>query len=148
MATAKKSASAAETFETWTAATPEVFKEGYEKVAGSFSKFADFSRESLEAYTAAAGRLAKGFERAASEHTAFAKEQYEDGVAALKAASTSKSVQEAIDLQSEFLRGAFEKNLAQFNKLADNWLATTKEAAEPLTSRYSEFVDMVQSYRP
>jgi len=148
MATAKKTASATESFETWTAATPEAFKEGYEKLAGGFTKWADFNRESLEAVTASAGRLAKAFEKAASEHNAFAKEAYEDGVAAFKATTSSKSVQEAIDIQSDFLRSAFEKNLGQFNKLADHWLTSTKEAAEPLTTRYSEFVDMVQSYRP
>jgi phasin family protein len=148
MATAKKTASAAETFETWTAATPEAFKEGYEKVAGGFTKWADFNRESFEAFSASAGRIAKGIEQAASEQSAFAKESYEDGVAAFKAATTSKSVQEALDIQSEFLRNAFEKNLTQFNKLADHWISTTKDAAEPLTTRYSEFVDMVQSYRP
>lgn len=148
MATAKKAATATETFETWTAATPEAFKEGYEKLAGGLTKWADFNRESLEAVTTSAGRLAKGFEKAASEHAAFAKEAYEDGIAAFKATTTSKSVQEALDIQSEFLRSAFEKNLGQFNKFADHWLTTTKEAAEPLTTRYSEFVDMVQSYRP
>lgn len=148
MATAKKTASAAETIETWTSATPEAFKEGYEKMATGFGKWADFNRESLEAMMASAGRLAKGFEKAASENSAFAKASYEDGVAAFKAATTSKSVQEALDIQSDFLRTTFEKNLSQLNKIAEHWASTTKEAAEPITARYNEFVEMVQSYRP
>jgi phasin family protein len=148
MATAKKSASAAETIETWTAVSPDTLKEGYEKLATGFSKWADFNRESVEAMMASAGRLAKGFEQAASENSAFAKSSYEDGVAALKAATTSKSMQEALDIQSEFVRTLFERNLTQMNKLAEHWVSTTKEAAEPITARYTEFVEMVQSYRP
>ena len=148
MAAAEKNASAAETIETWTAATPEAFKEGYEKFAAGFSKLADFNRASVEAIVASAGRLAKGLEKAASENSAFARASYEDGVAALKAASASKSVQEAIDVQTAYFRSSFEKNMSQFNKLADHWVTTTKEAAEPLTARYGNLVEIVQSYRP
>lgn len=148
MATAKKTASAAETIETWTNATPEAFREGYEKLASRFGKWADFNRESMDAWIAAAGRLAKGLEKAASENTSFVKASYEDGVEAFKAATASKSVQEALDIQAEFARTAFEKNLAQLNKVAEQWATTTKEAAEPITARYSEFVELVQNYRP
>ena len=69
-------------------------------------------------------------------------------MAAAKAAAASKSAQEALDLHSDYLRSAFEKNLGQINKMADLWLATTKEVADPLTERYSEFVELAQSYRP
>lgn len=148
MATAKKTADAAETFETWTSVTPESFKEGYEKLTGGLSKLADFNRESIEAVMTSAGRIAKGVEQAASANSEFAKETYEGGVAAFKATTTSKSVQEALEVQSEFLRSAIERNIAQFTKLADHWVSTTKEAAEPLTERYTEFVESVQTFRP
>jgi phasin family protein len=149
MATAKKTPGMGETFESLTATmNPEVFKEGYDKFAKGVSNFADFQKGAFEAWVSSAGSLAKGVEKITSEQTAFAKSSYEDGVAAAKAAATSKSVQEALDIQGEYLRTTFEKNLSQFNKMADFWVSTTKEAAEPLTSRYSEFVEMVQSYRP
>ena len=147
MATAKKTASAADALESLSF-KPEAFKEGYEKLADGFSTFADFQKSSLEALIASAGTLAKGAEKAASEQSAFAKSCYEECVAAAKAAASSKSAQEAFDIQSEYVRSAFEKNLGQFNKLADHWVGTTKDFAEPLTARYGEFVELVQSYRP
>lgn len=97
---------------------------------------------------ASAGTFAKGAEKAASEQSAFLKAAYEEGVAAAKAAATSKSAQEALDIQSDYLRTAFERNLGQLNKMADHWLSTTKEAVEPLTERYGELVEKIQSYRP
>ncbi|MGE0409593.1 MAG: phasin family protein [Amphiplicatus sp.] len=148
MATAKKTAGVADAFESLTAMNPEVFKEGYDRFAKSISSFADFQKNSLEALMASAGSFAKGVEKLTTEQAAFAKASYEDSVAAAKAAAASKSVQEALDIQSDYVRTTFEKNLGQFNKIADQWVSTTKAAAEPLTARYGEFVDIVQSYRP
>lgn len=148
MATAKKTAAANDTLETLAGVNTGAVKEGYEKFAKGMSTITDFQKGSLEAAMASAGALAKGLEKAASEQSAFLKASYEEGVAAAKAAAASKSAQEALDLHSDYLRSAFEKNLGQINKMADLWLATTKEVADPLTERYSEFVELAQSYRP
>ncbi|NJR43158.1 MAG: phasin family protein, partial [Akkermansiaceae bacterium] len=45
------------------------------------------------------------------------------------AAAATKSVQEAIELQNEFFRTAFERNVGQVSKLADHWTGVAKEAA-------------------
>lgn len=142
----KKTAAAAEGFETL-GFTPDAFKDGYEKFAKSLNSFADFQKGSLEAMMASANTMAKGFEQAASAQAGFVKEQYEEGVALAKAAASSKSVQETIELQTEFAKTAFERNLGLVSKLADHWNGVAKEASEPLTKRYGEFVEMVQSYR-
>jgi phasin family protein len=148
MATAKKTFNSGETLESLTSVGSENMREGFDKFAKGFTQFADFQKTSLEAVVASAGSFAKGVEKAASDNAAFAKASYEESVAAAKAAATSKSVQEAFDIQSEYVRTAFEKNLSQLNKLTDHWIATTKEAAEPLTARYGQLVEMVQAYRP
>lgn len=148
MANARKTVDATDTFETIAMIKPEAMKEGYEKLAKSMSTFADFQKHSIEAMMASATALAKGFERAASEQSAFAKEAFEESVAAAKAATTSKSVQEAMEIQSDFARTAFEKQLGHATKLADHWNTVAKEAADPITKRYSDLVELVQSYRP
>ncbi|HXI88196.1 MAG TPA: phasin family protein [Parvularculaceae bacterium] len=148
MATAKKTAAPDIGMEAFAPVNPETFKKGYEKFAKGVSEFADFQKASLDAVIASAGSFAKAVEKAAAENSAFAKTSYEDGVAAFRAAAGSKSVQEAFDIQSDYLRSTFEKNLGQFNKMADHWISTSKEASEPLTTRYGEFVEIIQSYRP
>ncbi|MEL7488263.1 MAG: phasin family protein, partial [Pseudomonadota bacterium] len=97
MATAKKTAPKTDAFETLTTMNPEMFKEGYEKFAENMGAFVDFQKSSLEAVMSSVGTLAKGVEQTASDNTAFAKETVEEGVAAAKAAATSKSLQEAMD---------------------------------------------------
>ncbi len=138
---------AAEAFESLTTFSPDAYKDGYEKFAKSMTSWADFQKGSVEAYMASAAAFAKGFEKAASTQAGFVKEQFEEGVAIAKAAASSGSVQEAMELQNEFVRTAFEKNLGQATKMADHWTGVAKEAADPLTKRYGEFVEMVQSYR-
>ena len=139
---------AAETFEALTSFSPDSFKDGYEKMAKGMSTWADFQKGSLEAFMASAGVFAKGFEKAASTQAGFVKEQFEESVATAKAAAASKSVQEAIELQSEFVRTAFEKNLGHVTSLADHWTSVAKEASDPLAKRYGEFVELVQAQRP
>lgn len=148
MATTAKTAGAGEAFETSAAINADAFKEGYEKMSKGMSDLADFHKNSVEAVMTSTGAFAKGFEKAASEQTAFLKAAYEDSLAAVNAASASKSVQGVFEAQSDYLRAAFEKNLSHFNKLADHWIATGKETVEPLKARYGEFVEIVQSYRP
>ena len=148
MATKKTAENAAaETFDALTTFSPDAFKDGYEKLAKSMNSWADFQKSSVEAMMASAGVFAKGFEKAATTQASFVKEQLEEGVATAKAAAASKSVQEALELQNEFVRTAFEKNLGHATKLADHWTGVAKEASDPLTKRYGEFVEMVQSYR-
>ena len=148
MTAAKKTTSETNAFETMTTLNPEAFKEGYEKFAEGVSTFADFHKGSLEAVMASAGAFAKGMEKLASEQSAFVKASFEDSVATVKAASASKTAQEAIDINTEYFRTSVEKNLGQVNKVADMWIATTKETVEPLSVRYSELVEKIQSYRP
>lgn len=137
-----------ETFDAFSIAAPEAMKEGYEKFAKGLTGFADFNKSALEAVMASAGTLTRGVERATADNTAYLKTAYEEGVAAFRATTSSKSLQEAIDVQGEYMRAAVGKNLAQISKMSEHWVATAREASEPLTRRYGEFVELVQSYRP
>ncbi len=125
----------------------DTFKDGYEKFTNGLNSLTDFQKGSLEAMIAATTAFTKGFEQAASAQAGFVKEQYEDAVALAKAASASKSAQEAVELQTEFARTAFERNLALVTKLAEHWNGVAREASEPMTKRYAEFVELTQSYR-
>lgn len=148
MATTKKTtASAADAFD-FQAFSPDAFKEGYEKFAEGVSSMADFHKESLNALMASAGAFAKGFEKLTAEQSAFSKAAFEDSVASAKAAASATTLQEAIELNSDFMRVTVEKNLGQINKVADICAATAKDTVEPLTARYSDLVEKIQAYRP
>jgi len=148
MTATKKTTTETNPFETMTTLNPEAFKEGYEKFAEGFSTMADFHKGSMEAFMASAGAFAKGVEKLTAEQSAFVKSAFEQSVATAKAASGAKNVQESVDINADFARESIEKNLGQATKVADLWIETTKETVEPLTARYSELVEKIQSYRP
>ena len=56
-----------------------------------------------------------------------------------------KTIDEAVQLQSEFGRSAFEMYVDELAKFGDMALATAKVAAEPLQERVSAFVEMVSA---
>ncbi len=143
---AAKRLSDVEGFET-VSLNPEAMKDTYDKFSKGLNSFADFQKGSMEAMMASANAFAKGVEQANSAQAGFAKEQYEEVVALTKAASATKSMQETIELQTEFVRASFERNMALFTKMTDHWNGVAKEVSEPLSKRYGEFVDMAQSYR-
>ncbi len=148
MAATKKTVQETNAFESMMAFNPESYKEGSEKFAEGVTTFTDFQKNYLEAVMASAGAFAKGVEKLTAEQTAFAKSSFEEGVAIAKAASSAKSLQESVDINSTYAREAIEKNLGQATKVADLWIETTKQTVEPLTVRYSELVEKIQSYRP
>ena len=128
--------------------SPESFKEGYEKFAEGVSSIADFQKETLNALMASAGAFTKGFEKLTAEQAAFSKAAFEDTVSNVKAASSSKTLNDAMELNSKFVRTSIEKNLGQINKVADICAETAKDSVEPLTTRYSDLVQKIQAYRP
>ncbi len=146
--TTAKNAKSAEVFDLGGMMSPEAFKEGYERASDSLRSFADFQKDTMDALMESANVCARGVEKAASEQSAFVKETYDEGAAAAKAASTASSVQEAIEIQSEFGRAAIERQMSFATKLADHWSAVAREATDPLSKRYGDFVEMVQTYRP
>lgn len=147
MATTKKAADAAKNFEAFGFGA-DAFKEGYERFSQSMTSVAEFQQNSMNAYMASFGAFTKGVEKLTTEQAAFVKATYEDSVAAAKASTSSKSAQEAMDLNSEFIRSTMEKNMGQASKVAEICTETAKLSAEPLTDHYSEFVEKVQAFRP
>lgn len=123
-------------------------QEGYEKTADALRDLADFQKEAFEAVVSSAQVYAKGVEAAASEQTTFVKEAYDDGAEAVKAATSAGSVQEALEIQSDFARTTFERNMSFASKLADHWSSVAQEASEPITKGYGAFVEKIQAYRP
>jgi len=147
MAAAKKTTTKNNGFDAMSMNT-EAFKENFEKMNKSFEQMADFQKESLDAMMSAASSFAGNIEKMSSEQTEFTKSSFDEGMKAAKAIAACKSPQEALDVNTEFFRTAFERNMAQFNKMTEMLMSTSKDAVEPLTDSYNHFVEKVQSYRP
>ena len=141
----KGTTNGAETIETALHTGADAMKDGFEKAAKNYDQFMNFSKDTAEAMIKAANAAGKGIETINGEFFAYARKSLEDSITATKAILGSKSVDEAVQLQSEFGRAAFETYVDELAKFGDLALATTKDAAMPLQARVSAFVDLVRT---
>jgi phasin family protein len=125
----------------------EVFKTGFDKAVKSYDQMLGYSKDTVEAYMKSANAAGKGVETLHTELYAFSKQSVEDSISATKALLGSKSVHEALELQSDFAKSAFENYVSQVTKMGEILSSTAKQAAEPLQSRVNAWVEIVQSAR-
>ena len=145
MATKKTTHPGAESIETTLLSGAEAVKDGFEKAVKGYDQFVSFGKDNAEAMLKSANAAGKGIETINSEVLAYARKSTEDSVAAAKAVLSSKTVEEAFQLQSEFGKAVFEAYVDQLAKFGDMALATARHSAEPLQARVSAFADLVRA---
>ena len=146
MAAAKKDL-AKETFETFTAASNDAVKDGIEKSMAAVNDLSAFHKNSVEAVIASATTASKGFEELNALAAGYAKKSMEDGMTAAKSLASAKSVQEVIEIQSEYTKSSLEAYLAEMNKVSDHGSSIMKDSLKPLNERFAAAVEMMQSQR-
>ena len=151
MATATKSKTptngAAETLENVVTASSDALKQGFEKAVKGYDEMATFNKATIEAVMQSASAASKGFEAINAEALAFSKQSIEDAVTATKAAMTSRSIQELVEINSDFAKSAFDSYVGQITKIGDLFASMAKGTVEPLNSRTAAFMQIVQSAR-
>lgn len=118
--------------------------EGVERMTKGMGQFGSFAQENTEAFMQAASTMAKGFEKVSQENVDYAKRQFESSSEQMQALTKAKSPQEFMEAQTELFRASMEAQISQVNKVSDMMVATAKDAAQPLSKRYSAFVEMMQ----
>jgi phasin family protein len=141
----KSTSNGAETVESALYTGAEAMKDSFERAIKGYDQFVSFSKDTAEAVIKSANAAGKGLETINSEVFSYTRKSIEDGIVASKAIMASKSVNEAIQLQSEYSNAAFETYVDELAKFGDLALAITRSAATPLQARVSALVELVRS---
>jgi len=145
MATKKTTTQGAESIETALLTGAEAMKDGFEKAVKGYDQFISFGKDNAEAVLKSANAAGRGIETINSEMFAYARKSAEESVAAAKAVLSSKTVEEAFQVQSEFGKAVFESYVDQLAKFGDMALAAARHSAEPLQARVSAFAELVRA---
>ncbi|ADM10115.1 hypothetical protein PB2503_10319 [Parvularcula bermudensis HTCC2503] len=121
--------------------------DGLERMTQGMSNVGAFGQENVEAMIESATTMAKGFEKIANENVEYAKKQMETGSDRFQSLTKARTPQEFFEAQSELLRNSMETQIGQVNKMSDMMIATARDAAQPLSKRYTAFIEMVQQSR-
>jgi phasin family protein len=115
--------------------------QGMTKMMKTTEDFVAFGQANVEAFVKSGQIWAAGVQELTKLMATCAKESFDESVSTFKAISTAKSVKEAMDLQSSFARAAFEKAMAESNKLTDASIKLTEQTLAPITARVTSAVE-------
>src|ERR1700733_13359134 len=103
-------------------------------MTANFDEIQKFGKEQLEAASSVAASLAKGFQTIAAETTDYSKKSLESNSAYVEKLLGAKSLDNAIQIQSEYAKSAYEGFVAQATKIGELYTSPAKEAFKPVES--------------
>jgi hypothetical protein len=93
--------------------------------AGKFGKeFMDNGLKSLASFS-------KGVQAIAVESTEYAKKSFENGTSALEKLVAAKSLEKAIEIQTDYAKSSYEAFVAEATKLSDLYAELFKDSYKP-----------------
>ena len=78
------------------------------------------------------GTVSKGWQAIAAEFADYSKKNFEDGSAALEKLFGAKTLEKAIEVQSDYVKTAYEGFVAEATKIGELYTDLAKETYKPL----------------
>jgi len=101
-------------------------------MANNLNEFQTYGKEQLEAATTSSASFVKSLQTIGTETTDYSKKSFEDGAAFLEKLLGAKSLESAIQIQSEYAKTFYETFIAQSKKIAELYSNLAKEAFKPI----------------
>jgi phasin family protein len=98
----------------------------------NFEDIQKYSKDQIEAATAASSTITKSVQEIAAETTEYSKKSLESATAAFEKLIATKSIDGAIQVQSEYAKSAYEAFIAQNKKLGEMYAGLAKEFMKPI----------------
>ena len=78
------------------------------------------------------GELTKGWQAIAAEFSDYTKRSFEDGTSTLEKLMAAKSLEQAVDIQSKFVKRSYDEYMHQMAKVGGLYAELAKEAYRPM----------------
>jgi phasin family protein len=98
-----------------------------------------YGKEHLETVAASAATLQNGLQAIASAYGDYTKKSFEDGKSFVEKLSGVKSLDKAIEVQTEFAKSAYETFVAESQKIAGLYTDLAKQTFKPLEGMVAKF---------
>lgn len=133
------------TVEQFATAGNQAFKDNVEKSLSALNEVNTYSKKNLEAVVASVTAATKGAEVLGAHAMAYSKKSIEDQVAAAKTLAGAKSVQEAVELQTAWVKSSMEAYMAELTKWGEIVSGSVKDSVKPLNERVTATVEKLQA---
>ena len=101
--------------------------------------FQQYGKEHLETVVASANTVQNGLQAIASAYGDYTKKSYEDTKSFVEKLSGVKSLDKAIEVQTEFAKSAYETFVAESQKIAGLYADLAKQTFKPLEGMVAKF---------
>ena len=98
----------------------------------NFPEIKAFGQAPFEAFTTATASSGKGLQAIATETMDYSKKSFEKSRALFEKLMGVKKIDEAIRLQSDFAKSAYEDFIAQATKIGEMYSSLAKDALRPI----------------
>ena len=103
-----------------------------------FDEFQKFGTEGVDVVLKQFGALSKSAQAIASEVADYSKEAFEHTAAATEKLFGAKSLEKAIEVQSDFLKTSYEGFVARSSKFSELYADLAKETYKPLEGYFAK----------
>jgi len=100
--------------------------------------FQQYGKEHFDAAVASAGTFSKGLQAIATAVSDYSKKSFEDGSAFVEKLATVKSLDKAIEVQTDYAKTAYESLVAETTKISEIYADLAKEAYRPFETYMSK----------
>lgn len=97
----------------------------------NFEEFQKLGKDNVDVAMKQFGTVSKGWQAIATEFADYSKKSFEDGSAALEKLFGAKSLDKAIEVQSDYVKTTYEGFVAEATKLGELYTDLAKESYKP-----------------
>lgn len=97
-------------------------------------EFQKMGQDNMELAMKSFGEFNKGFQAIASEVTDYSKKAFEDSAQTFEKLAGAKSVEQAMEIQTEYAKKSYEGFVSQASKLGEMYAELAKEMYKPVES--------------
>jgi hypothetical protein len=90
------------------------------------------SKEGFDAAVRSLSEVNKGFQALAAELTGYSKNAFEDGLRTWEQLLGAKSVEQAIEVQSQYAKRAYDSYMAEISKLGEMCIGLARNVSKPV----------------
>ena len=97
----------------------------------NFEDFQKLGKDNMDTCMKQFGTVSKGWQAIATEVADYSKKSFEHSTAALESLLGAKSLEKAIEIQSDYVKTAYEGFVAEATKLGELYTDLAKESYKP-----------------
>ncbi len=96
------------------------------------------SKDSTDAMLKQFGAFSKAAQAIATEVTDYSKSSFEEGAAVIEKLAGAKSLEKAVEIQTEYVKSAYETFVSKAAKIGELYADVAKEAMKPVEGYWAK----------